>query len=497
MAEIRYDVGGLRPVRRMPDGRVVVDAYFTRAGVFPYTRKDGSVERELRLPEHVFDRASMQSFANLPVTNDHPDVGLLDSRTARSYAVGATGDSVTRDGERMRGQIVVWDAKTIAEMDAGKLQISNGYTCDLVRSPGVHPQYGAYDSIQTNIVGNHSAIVADGRAGPVIRARMDASSAVMSPKDPSACAMYGVEATDDGLNAEQRNALGAESFAVSSRRALPIQDPRHVRAAMARFGQEQFQSSSEKRSAYEKIVSRAKKLGIDPAGFVERWTGKLDDAQSVLPTGGTRAITCNMDPEKALAALNQKIAELETSSTQLTADVTAQTKRADAAEAARDMYKAKADELEAKRVDARDALEAAAVKTERDRADKLQGVVDEHDKKFDEAVKTRSLLIARASVVLGAEKKLDALTNREITIEAIKHLDSKQDVTEARSDAALDTVFGFLYADHVKGAEGLARMSATLSSDNVTRARADEQMAPRKSRAQSLAGPLPSSKLKG
>ena len=170
----RYDRGSLRPPRRMPDGRVRVDAYLTRVGTFRYRNKDGSERIELRHPDDVFDQESMESFAQVPVTNEHPP-GMLTSKTAKKHAVGTSGETVERDGDFMRASLVIYDADTIAEMESGeKVEVSNGYTCDLVEGPGHDPVYGRWDFRQTNIRANHVAMVSKGRAGAECRARMDA-----------------------------------------------------------------------------------------------------------------------------------------------------------------------------------------------------------------------------------------------------------------------------------------------------------------------------------
>ena len=57
-------------------------------------------------------------------------------------------------------------------MERGKLEISCGYTCDTEEKPGTHPIWGDYDAIQRNILGNHVAIVDQGRAGTA-KVRMD------------------------------------------------------------------------------------------------------------------------------------------------------------------------------------------------------------------------------------------------------------------------------------------------------------------------------------
>jgi hypothetical protein len=170
----RTDIGALRPVERRADGTIVVDAFLSKCGVFPYVQRDGSIRRELRLPEDVFDQASLRSFEGVPVTNNHPP-GMLDAKIARDYSVGAQLTVPVRDdGDHMRGRLAIHDHTAVSDMESGKVQVSNGYTCDTLEKPGVHPMYGPYDAIQKNIRGNHVAIVDRARAGVTAQARMDA-----------------------------------------------------------------------------------------------------------------------------------------------------------------------------------------------------------------------------------------------------------------------------------------------------------------------------------
>lgn len=177
---IRCDLGTLKPAERMLDGRIRADAHITKTGVFKYSLPDGTERSELRTDEEVFHPDSLKSFAQVPMTDDHPSVGLLTAKTAKKYMVGSTGESVVRDDDHVRTSIMVADQATIAKMDAGKTQLSCGYTCDLDETPGYHPKYGKYDAIQRNIRGNHLAIVNSARAGNSAQVRMD-GAAMMLP----------------------------------------------------------------------------------------------------------------------------------------------------------------------------------------------------------------------------------------------------------------------------------------------------------------------------
>ena len=68
------------------------------------------------------------------------------------------------------------------------------------------------------------------------------------------------------LDAKKRAKLPNSAFAYvdsQGRRRLPINDESHVRNAMARWNQTDFQSKSDKESARKKIVAAARKHGIE------------------------------------------------------------------------------------------------------------------------------------------------------------------------------------------------------------------------------------------
>lgn len=180
---LRFDTGTLRAPVRQPNGFLRVDGLISRTGILEYRNADGSTRREYRSDAEVFDAASLGSFAMVPVTNNHPEVGLLDATNAKAYSVGHVGESVRRDGDYVAASMMVMDAATIADVEAGKSELSCGYSCDagpggVVNKPG-SPWHGQrYDMEQINVRGNHVAIVARGRAQGA-RLRLDSDDAAM------------------------------------------------------------------------------------------------------------------------------------------------------------------------------------------------------------------------------------------------------------------------------------------------------------------------------
>lgn len=174
----RYDRSSFRPPVRTDAGFLRVDAYLTRVGVFEYARPDGTIRRELRLPEEVFRADSLDSLQAAPLTLEHPDKAVTPENVA-DLMVGSVGTDVRQDGEYIRSTVMVHDAKAIRKVDSGEMrELSCGYDATLDETPGEWNGQ-RYDAIQRSITYNHLAIVPKGRAGPDVRLHLDAADAVM------------------------------------------------------------------------------------------------------------------------------------------------------------------------------------------------------------------------------------------------------------------------------------------------------------------------------
>jgi hypothetical protein len=167
------DAATLTGARVTDEGYLVANVRTARIGTQDYLgveldRPDLATVTVYRDESEVFLKASLQTFGLLPVTDDHP-ADLVTADTARMVSVGTTNEEVLRDGEYLRIGIKLTDAATIRKVQDGKRELSVGYTSELVWGDGIAPDGTAYQARQTNIVGNHIAIVAAGRAGPLAR----------------------------------------------------------------------------------------------------------------------------------------------------------------------------------------------------------------------------------------------------------------------------------------------------------------------------------------
>lgn len=158
------------------EGFLFVPARISRSGVQTYTALEMGLENRdpnetiavYRPEEEVFNKDSLSSFANKPVTNNHPPE-LVDAKNSRQYSVGMSGPVIERDENYVKADLTIIDAETIASIEEGKVELSNGYTADIEWTSGITPEGINFDAVQRNIKGNHIAIVSKGRAGSFCR----------------------------------------------------------------------------------------------------------------------------------------------------------------------------------------------------------------------------------------------------------------------------------------------------------------------------------------
>ena len=186
------DFAALGAVRITDEGYLVANVRTARIGAQDYLgaeldRPDLDTVTVYRDEDEVFRKASLQTFGLLPVTDDHP-ADMVTADTARMVSVGTTNEEVLRDGEYLRIGIKLTDAATIRKVQDGKRELSVGYTSELVWGDGFAPDGTAYHARQTNIVGNHIAIVDAGRAGPLAR---------IGDSQPSTVARWGASPITD------------------------------------------------------------------------------------------------------------------------------------------------------------------------------------------------------------------------------------------------------------------------------------------------------------
>lgn len=152
------------------DGFLRDSPIVARTGIYIYQQPDGTIIREYRPPEEVFDTDSEASFVGKPIVVGHPASGIVNSDTAQDLAIGTILSSgYQKDETNIACDIVIHNPSAIGE----KRGLSLGYRVDIEEAPGITPDGQQYDVIQRNIRINHLAVVDRARAGAKARLNLD------------------------------------------------------------------------------------------------------------------------------------------------------------------------------------------------------------------------------------------------------------------------------------------------------------------------------------
>lgn len=115
----------------------------------------------LRDPEELAKGA--ETFAGKPLLMKHVPVSADDH--PKDVVVGAIGNDVRFDAPYVMAPLSIWDGDAIKAIESGaQKQLSSGYRYRADMTPGTY-QGTPYDGVMREIVGNHVALVREGRAG--------------------------------------------------------------------------------------------------------------------------------------------------------------------------------------------------------------------------------------------------------------------------------------------------------------------------------------------
>lgn len=159
------------------DGRLHVEtSHISKANICPYLGReipgwqelglDGDrIYNLLRDPEELAKAAP--TFNNLPVLSEHVPVTAFDEASHMpGLVVGSTGTDATFNGGYLDNSLVVWAKDSIdGVVNNKKRELSSAYRYRADMTPGFFEGV-AYDGVMRDIVGNHVALVIEGRAGP-------------------------------------------------------------------------------------------------------------------------------------------------------------------------------------------------------------------------------------------------------------------------------------------------------------------------------------------
>lgn len=166
---IRNDSINLDSTYFTDEGYLIDKPIVTTIGVFEYTNPDGTIRRELRLPEEVFHPDSLTSYRGKPIIVTHK-AGVVDKDNVTSEIIGTILTSGEPDGSNVRAGIIIHGTNTLSKVKCRELSL--GYSLKFDPTPGVWNGQ-PYDGIQRKIRVNHLALVRAARAGEKARLNVD------------------------------------------------------------------------------------------------------------------------------------------------------------------------------------------------------------------------------------------------------------------------------------------------------------------------------------
>lgn len=141
-----------------------------------------------RSEEELSSPVTMASFKLLPWVDDHAFLGPKkdDLTPAEEKGVaGVTGEKIVYERPFLYANLKMFSESLKTDIEDGKVELSPAYRCDYHYSPGVF-EGKEYSFVQTNLLGNHLALVDSGRTGKQVKV-LDA--AVDSPAGVAAAAV--------------------------------------------------------------------------------------------------------------------------------------------------------------------------------------------------------------------------------------------------------------------------------------------------------------------
>ncbi len=127
---------------------------------------------ENRGSDELFSQSHLDSLSGSPLTYIHPEE-MVNGINYKEHIVG-TVINPRQDGDHLVADIIVYDDVVVAQIEAGTVELSEGYSLnELVKND----ELGHYE--QVGMIANHLAIVPKGRCGGTCRLNFDAKSGVI------------------------------------------------------------------------------------------------------------------------------------------------------------------------------------------------------------------------------------------------------------------------------------------------------------------------------
>jgi hypothetical protein len=151
----------------------VPDNPISRSGVFDYSGAQIGAEDKTRIykvyrsDEALSNQKTIDSFKLVPFVNEHAMLGKKGVNAEDKGVQGTTGQDVYFKDGILYATLKIFSTAVKTLIENGKKELSCGFRCNYPMQEGTY-KGEHYDAIQTNIMGNHVALVEAGRMGKTI-----------------------------------------------------------------------------------------------------------------------------------------------------------------------------------------------------------------------------------------------------------------------------------------------------------------------------------------
>lgn len=308
---------------KTPEGYLICrNVPINRTGVQVYSAREVGVPgggdepvNVYRLKEDVFSPAALASMEGKDVTRGHPP-DMLDASNQAAYSNGHI-ENVRRDGENTVADLIIKDPSLVSDVENNVLrEVSCGYYCTF------EPYQDGYK--QTNLIGNHVAVVPRGRAGHDVAIKDTAPEAekgrksCMSKFAEAILAAFGVAAKDASPE-DLDNLVKTTATALDAAPAEPAAEPGKDKAPEAEPAKDEMVEKAPKGddlgSKLDRIIEMLEAQSRGGRGehplhdesdldeMVEKLAGKKDDPEAAVTVPAEEMEDACMSPAAKDAAV--------------------------------------------------------------------------------------------------------------------------------------------------------------------------------------------------
>ena len=275
----------------------VKDNPISKIGVYPYLGSEipGAEDPDriyyvYRPAEELARQETIDSFKLMPFIDEHEILGKSGMPAERKGMQGTIGEQVYYDEPYLRGNIKIHSSAAQSLIQAGKVELSPCYGCDWVKGDGTFDGK-PYQYTQRNIMGNHLALVEEGRTGPDVAVQDHRKFTLDSSR------LLPMEFTPEQL--AQLKALIAEMMGTKTGDEDPVKDP-------AKDEDPAADADPEKDPAKDEDVVVEPEVTTEQAGAAEEAVTASEEAQAAIEEVAAAIEEVAAAAEEVVAAADSK-----------------------------------------------------------------------------------------------------------------------------------------------------------------------------------------------